>query len=87
MGVRIEHTQEMINKIQYGDFAGHQALGAADYKMVVHLQNGRSVYTFCMCPGGTVVAAISEENRLLTNGMSEFARDGRKFQLRAFGVC
>lgn len=77
VGVRIEHTQEMINKIQYGDFAGHQALGAADYKMVVHLPNGRSVYTFCMCPGGTVVAATSEENCLLTNGMSEFARDGR----------
>ena len=50
VGVRIEHPQEMINKIQHGDFAGHQALGAADYKMVVHLQNGRSVYTFCMCP-------------------------------------
>ncbi len=77
VGVRIEHTQEMINKLKYGDFAGHPALGAADYKMVVHLQNGRSVYTFCMCPGGTVVAAASEENRLLTNGMSEFARDGR----------
>lgn len=77
IGVRIEHSQEMIDKIQFGSFAGHPALGAADYKMVVHLQNGRGVYTFCMCPGGTVVAATSEENGLTTNGMSEFARDGR----------
>ena len=77
LGLRIEHSQEMINKIQYGSFAGHQALGAADYRMVVHLKNGRNVYTFCMCPGGTVVAATSEENCLLTNGMSEFARAGR----------
>ncbi|GAB6152231.1 oxidoreductase [Desulfosporosinus burensis] len=77
MGVRIEHAQEMIDKIQYGGFAGHPELGAADYKMVVHLQNGRGVYTFCMCPGGIVVAATSEENGLTTNGMSEFARDGR----------
>ncbi len=77
VGVRIEHTQEMINKIQYGDFAGHPALGAADYKMVVHLKNGRGVYTFCMCPGGTVVAATSEKNALVTNGMSEYARDGK----------
>ncbi|MCB8815970.1 NAD(P)/FAD-dependent oxidoreductase [Desulfosporosinus shakirovi] len=77
VGVRVEHSQEMIDKIQYGDFAGHPELGAADYKMVVHLQNGRGVYTFCMCPGGTVVAATSEENGLTTNGMSEFARDGR----------
>ena len=57
IGVRIEHAQEMINKIQYGKFAGHPALGAADYRMVVHLKSGRNVYTFCMCPGGTVVAA------------------------------
>ncbi len=77
IGVRIEHPQEMINKIQYESFAGHPALGSADYKMVVHLQNGRGVYTFCMCPGGTVVAATSEENGLTTNGMSEFARDGK----------
>lgn len=77
VGVRIEHTQGMINKIQYGNFDGHPALGAADYRMVVHLQNGRAVYTFCMCPGGTVVAATSEENCITTNGMSEFARDGR----------
>jgi uncharacterized FAD-dependent dehydrogenase len=77
MGVRIEHPQEMIDKIQYGDFAGHPALGAADYRMVVHLKNGRGVYTFCMCPGGTVVAAASEKNSLVTNGMSEYVRDGR----------
>lgn len=76
VGVRIEHPQKMIDKIQYGGFAGHPALGAADYKMVVHLPNGRGVYSFCMCPGGTVVAAMSEEKGLVTNGMSEFARDG-----------
>ena len=77
IGVRVEHPQELIDRIQYGNFAGHPALGAADYRMVVHLQNGRGVYTFCMCPGGTVVAATSEENCLVTNGMSEFKRDGR----------
>lgn len=77
VGVRVEHPQELINKIQYGDFAGHPALGAADYRMVVHLQNGRGVYTFCMCPGGAVVAAASEEKGLVTNGMSEYARDGK----------
>jgi uncharacterized FAD-dependent dehydrogenase len=77
VGVRIEHPQQMIDRIRYGAFAGHPALGAADYRMVVHLKNGRAVYTFCMCPGGTVVAAASEENGLVTNGMSEFARDGR----------
>lgn len=77
VGVRVEHSQEMIDKIQYGNFAGHPALGAADYKMVVHLQNGRAAYTFCMCPGGTVVATTSEKNCLTTNGMSEFSRDGR----------
>jgi uncharacterized FAD-dependent dehydrogenase len=77
VGVRIEHPQELINRIRYGDFSGHPKLGAADYKMVVHLKNGRGVYTFCMCPGGMVVASSSEENALVTNGMSEFARDGR----------
>ncbi len=77
IGVRIEHPQELIDKIQYGDFAGHPALGAADYRMVVHLKNGRGVYTFCMCPGGMVVAATSEENALVTNGMSEYLRNGR----------
>lgn len=77
VGLRIEHPQQMIDRIQYGDFAGHPKLGAADYKMVVHLQNGRGVYTFCMCPGGMVVASTSEKNTLVTNGMSEYARDGR----------
>ncbi len=77
IGVRVEHTQSTINKIQYGDFAGHPALSAADYRMVVHLKNGRGVYNFCMCPGGYVVAATSEEGCLVTNGMSEFKRDGR----------
>ena len=77
VGVRIEHPQELIDKIQYGGFAGHPAIGAAAYKMVVHLKNGRGVYTFCMCPGGAVVAAASEENSLSTNGMSEYARAGR----------
>jgi len=77
IGVRIEHTQEMIDRIQYGTFAGHSSLGAADYRMVVHLPNGRNVYTFCMCPGGNVVAATSEENCLVTNGMSDYARNGR----------
>ncbi len=77
MGVRIEHLQENINRSQYGTFCHHPQLGAADYKLAVHLSSGRGVYTFCMCPGGTVVAAASEENRLVTNGMSEFARDGR----------
>ena len=74
IGVRIEHKQEMINKSQYGEF--HKFLPAADYKLSVHLPSGRSVYTFCMCPGGQVVAASSEEGHLVVNGMSLFARDG-----------
>lgn len=77
VGVRIEHLRKTIDRIQYGDFAGHPSLGAADYRMVVHLKNGRGVYTFCMCPGGKVVAAASEEKGVVTNGMSEFKRDGR----------
>ncbi|MDO5558433.1 MAG: hypothetical protein Q4F95_02420 [Oscillospiraceae bacterium] len=77
VGVRIEHPQSLINKLQYGKSAGHPALGSADYKLVTHLKNGRSVYTFCMCPGGYVVAAASEENGICTNGMSEFARDSQ----------
>ena len=77
VGVRIEHPQSLINNLQYGRFAGHPLLGAADYRMVVHLQNGRGVYTFCMCPGGTVIAATSEEGCVATNGMSEYARNGR----------
>ena len=75
VGARIEHHREMIDKSQYGKFAGNKALGAASYKTNVHLENGRGVYTFCMCPGGKVVNASSEENRLCTNGMSEFARN------------
>ncbi len=75
VGVRIEHLQENINKSQYGKFYNHKNLGAADYKLNVHLKSGRGVYTFCMCPGGSVVAAASEENTVVTNGMSEYARD------------
>ena len=75
VGVRIEHRREDIDKAMYGDFAGHPALKAADYKLVAHLPNGRTLYTFCMCPGGEVVAASSEEGRLAVNGMSCFARD------------
>lgn len=75
MGVRIEHSQEMINISQYGDF--HNNLPPADYKLVSHLPNGRSLYTFCMCPGGVVVAASSEQNSVVTNGMSYYARDGK----------
>jgi len=75
VGARIEHKQEMINRSQYGKFAAHKALGAADYKLFCHLGNGRGAYTFCMCPGGEVVAAASEEGGVVTNGMSEFARD------------
>ena len=75
VGARIEHKQSEINKSQYGSFAGHKNLGAADYKLFCHLPSGTSGYTFCMCPGGTVVAAASEEGHLVTNGMSEYARD------------
>ena len=75
VGARIEHSQEMINKSQYG--IHWTKLPAADYKMAVHLDNGRGVYTFCMCPGGKVVASASEEGGIVTNGMSYFARDGR----------
>ncbi|MGI6555338.1 MAG: NAD(P)/FAD-dependent oxidoreductase [Bacillota bacterium] len=77
IGVRIEHPQELIDRIQYGSFAGHPKLGAADYKLAYHSPNGRTAYTFCMCPGGSVVAAASEPGYLCTNGMSEYARDGR----------
>ncbi len=75
VGVRIEHLRKDIDKAMYGDFAGHPALKAADYKLAIHLPNGRALYTFCMCPGGYVVAASSEENRLAVNGMSCFDRD------------
>lgn len=75
VGVRIEHLRTDIDRAMYGSFAGHPALKAADYKLVEHLPNGRTLYTFCMCPGGEVVAASSEEGRLAVNGMSCFARD------------
>ena len=75
IGVRIEHPQSLINENQYGKYANHKKLGAADYKLSGHFDNGRSAYTFCMCPGGMVVAASSEEGMVVTNGMSEHARD------------
>lgn len=77
LGARIEHRQSAIDRAQYGRFAGHPELGAADYRLAVHLPDGRGVYTFCMCPGGEVVAAASEEGRVVTNGMSRRARDGQ----------
>lgn len=76
VGVRIEHPQALVNESQYGPAAGHAALGAADYKLAVHTADGRGVYTFCMCPGGEVVAAASEEGGLCVNGMSRHARAG-----------
>ncbi len=76
VGVRIEHPAELIDRAQYGSFAGHPALGAADYKLSCHLGSGRGVYTFCMCPGGTVTGAASEPGGIVTNGMSPWARDG-----------
>lgn len=76
MGVRIEHIQADIDRAQYGPSAGHPALGAAPYKLVAHLPSGRSAYSFCMCPGGYVVAAASEEGGVVTNGMSLAARAG-----------
>ena len=75
VGLRIEHLKSEIDKAMYGCFAGHDALKAADYKLAVHLPNGRTLYTFCMCPGGYVVAASSEHGRLAVNGMSCYARD------------
>jgi uncharacterized protein len=81
IGVRIEHPQSLIDRCRFGANAaagaGHPALGAADYKLVHHCANGRSVYTFCMCPGGTVVAAASEPGRVVTNGMSQYSRNER----------
>ncbi|MEM7772627.1 MAG: NAD(P)/FAD-dependent oxidoreductase [Cyanobacteria bacterium P01_A01_bin.37] len=75
IGFRIEHPQSLIDQCRFGKQAGHERLGSADYKLVHHCENGRSVYSFCMCPGGKVVAAASEPGRLVTNGMSEYARD------------
>lgn len=77
VGFRIEHKQSMIDEARFGKNAGHPLLGAADYKLVHHCKNGRTVYSFCMCPGGTVVAATSEEGRVVTNGMSQYSRAER----------
>ncbi|MEX2475296.1 NAD(P)/FAD-dependent oxidoreductase [Marinobacter sp.] len=77
IGFRIEHPQSLIDHARLGKYAGHPALGAADYKLVYHASNGRAVYSFCMCPGGTVVAATSEEGRVVTNGMSQYSRNER----------
>ena len=76
VGARIEHPQKLIDKAQYGAFAGHPKLGAADYKLSCHGLHQRGAYTFCMCPGGTVVAAASEKGGVIVNGMSTLARDG-----------
>ena len=76
VGARIEHPQSLINKAQYGKFAGHKKLGAADYKLACHGLHERGAYTFCMCPGGTVVNAASEKEGVIVNGMSSLARDG-----------
>lgn len=77
IGFRIEHPQTLINRCRFGEQAGHKILGAADYKLVHHCKNGRSVYSFCMCPGGLVVAAASEPGRVVTNGMSQYSRNER----------
>ncbi len=77
IGFRIEHPQSLIDRSRFGEAAGHPRLGAADYKLAHHCSNGRSVYSFCMCPGGTVVAAASEPGRVVTNGMSQYARTER----------
>jgi hypothetical protein len=77
IGFRIEHPQSLIDRARWGKHAGNPLLGAADYKLVHHAKNGRSVYSFCMCPGGTVVAATSEPNRVVTNGMSQYSRNER----------
>ena len=77
IGYRIEHPQGLVDRARFGVHAGHPALGAADYKLVHHARNGRSVYSFCMCPGGTVVAATSEPHRVVTNGMSQYSRNER----------
>ena len=77
IGVRIEHPQSIIDTCRFGKFAGNEILGAADYKLVHHSKTGRSVYSFCMCPGGTVVAAASEPGRVVTNGMSQYSRRER----------
>jgi hypothetical protein len=77
IGLRIEHPQSLVDRARWGEHAGHPVLGAADYKLVHHCGNGRSVYSFCMCPGGTVVAATSEPGCVVTNGMSQYSRNER----------
>ena len=77
IGFRIEHPQSLIDRARFGPSAGHPLLGAADYRLVHHAKNGRAVYSFCMCPGGTVVAATSEPGRVVTNGMSQYSRNER----------
>jgi uncharacterized FAD-dependent dehydrogenase len=77
IGFRIEHPQSLIDRARFGPNAGHPLLGAADYRLVHHAKNGRAVYSFCMCPGGTVVAATSEPERVVTNGMSQYSRNER----------
>ena len=77
VGFRIEHRQSAIDQARFGKNAGNEILGAADYKLVHHCKNGRSVYSFCMCPGGTVVAATSEQKHVVTNGMSQYSRNER----------
>ena len=77
IGFRIEHPQNLIDRARFGINAGNPLLGSADYKLVYHCSNGRSVYSFCMCPGGTVVAATSEKGRVVTNGMSQYSRNER----------
>jgi uncharacterized FAD-dependent dehydrogenase len=77
IGFRIEHPQSVIDRARWGQHAGNPILGAADYKLVHHAANGRVVYSFCMCPGGTVVAATSELERVVTNGMSQYSRNER----------
>ncbi|OKH18433.1 NAD(P)/FAD-dependent oxidoreductase [[Limnothrix rosea] IAM M-220] len=77
IGFRIEHPQPLIDECRYGEFAGNKTLGAADYKLVHHCKNGRSVYSFCMCPGGLVIGAASEPGMVVTNGMSQYSRNER----------
>jgi len=77
VGARIEHPREWVDRAQYGNFVGHPALGSADYKLAVRMPDGTGIYTFCMCPGGSVVCASSEEGGVCTNGMSEHARDAQ----------
>ncbi|NOQ64913.1 MAG: hypothetical protein GQ582_10410 [Methyloprofundus sp.] len=77
IGFRIEHPQLLIDQCRFGDYAGNDLLGSADYKLVHHCKNGRSVYSFCMCPGGTVVASMSKEGQVVTNGMSQYSRNER----------